>query len=63
MEDKPLNKIIRETKGNKKYKSSSKDGDKIKTERFGDANMSIKRDDEKRKKEKNFEENENNVQY
>ena len=31
MEDKkPLNKIIRETKGNKKYKVFVKDGDKIK---------------------------------
>ena len=48
MEDKkPLNKIIRETKGNKKFKVFVKDGDKIKTVRFGDANMSIKRDDPK----------------
>ena len=32
MEDKkPLNKIIRETKGNKKFKVFVKDGDKIKT--------------------------------
>ena len=51
MEDKkPLNKIIRETKGNKKFKVFVKDGDKIKTIRFGDANMSIKRDDPKRRK-------------
>ena len=51
MEDKkPLNKIIRETKGNKKFKVFVKDGDKIKTVRFGDANMSIKRDDPKRRK-------------
>ena len=51
MEDKkPLNKIIRETKGNKKFKVFVKDGEKIKTIRFGDANMSIKRDDPKRRK-------------
>ena len=50
MADKPLNKIIRETKGNKKFKVFVKDGDKIKTVRFGDANMSIKRDDPKRRK-------------
>ena len=49
-ENKPLNKIIRETKGNKKFKVFVKDGDKIKTVRFGDANMSIKRDDPKRRK-------------
>jgi len=47
---KPLNKIIRETKGNKKFKVFVKDGEKIKTIRFGDANMSIKRDDPKRRK-------------
>ena len=46
----PLNKIIRETKGNKKFKVFVKDGDKIKTVRFGDANMSIKRDDPQRRK-------------
>ena len=51
MEDKkPLNKIIRETKGNKKFKVFVKDGEKIKTIRFGDANMSIKLDDPKRRK-------------
>ena len=51
MEDKkPLNKIIRERKGNKNFKVFVKDGDKIKTVRFGDANMSIKRDDPKRRK-------------
>ena len=50
MADKPLNKIIRETKGNKKFKVFVKDGEKIKTIRFGDANMSIKRDDPKRRK-------------
>ena len=49
-ENKPLNKIIRETKGNKKFKVFVKDGDKIKTVRFGDANMSIKRDDPKRRR-------------
>jgi hypothetical protein len=47
---KPLNKIIRETKGGKKFKVFVKDGDKIKTVRFGDAGMSIKRDDPKRRK-------------
>ena len=50
MVDKPLNKIIRETKGNKKFKVFVKDGEKIKTIRFGDANMSIKRDAPKRRK-------------
>ena len=51
MEDKkPLNKIIRETKGHKKFKVFVKDGDKIKTVRFGSASMSIKRDDPKRRK-------------
>ena len=52
MADKPLNKIIRETKGNKKFKVFVKDGDKIKTIRFGDGtkNSSIKRDDPKRRK-------------
>ena len=34
----------------KKFKVFVKDGDKIKTIRFGDANMSIKRDDPKRRK-------------
>lgn len=47
---KPLNKIIRETKGGKKFKVFVKDGDKVKTVRFGDANMSIKRDDPERRK-------------
>ena len=45
MSNKPLNKIIRETKGNKKFKVFVKDGDKVKTVRFGDANMTIKKDD------------------
>ena len=36
--------------GRKKFKVFVKDGDKIKTVRFGDANMSIKRDDPKRRK-------------
>ena len=46
--NKPLNKIIRETKGNKKFKVFVKDqsSGNIKTIRFGDANMSIKRDDQ-----------------
>ena len=43
-ENKPLNKIIRETKGNKKYKVFVKDGDKIKTIRFGDVSMQNNRD-------------------
>ena len=47
---KPLNKIIRETKGSKKFKVFVKDGEKIKTVRFGDANMSIKKDDPVRRK-------------
>ena len=49
-ENKPLNKIIRETKGNKKYKVFVKDGDKIKTVRFGDASMSNNRDKKKTEK-------------
>ena len=50
--NKPLNKIIRETKGNKKFKVFVKDksSGNIKTIRFGDANMSIKRDDPARRK-------------
>ena len=51
MEDKkPLNKIIRETKGNKKFKVFVKDGDKIKTVRFGDPNMKIKRSSDSNRK-------------
>ena len=51
-ENKPLNKIIRETKGNKKFKVFVKDksSGNIKTIRFGDASMSIKRDDPARRK-------------
>jgi hypothetical protein len=49
-ENKPLNKIIRETKGSKKFKVFVKDGEKIKTVRFGDANMSIKKNDPVRRK-------------
>ena len=50
--NKPLNKIIRETKGNKKFKVFVKDksSGNIKTIRFGDASMSIKRDDPARRK-------------
>ena len=49
---KPLNKIIRETKGNKKFKVFVKDQStkKIKLIRFGDANMSIKSNIPARKK-------------
>mgnify|MGYP003302628888 CR=1 FL=1 len=39
-----------EVRIDKKFKVFVKDGDKIKTVRFGDANMSIKRDDPKRRK-------------
>ena len=48
----PLNKIIRETSGNKKFKVFVKDKStgNIKTVRFGDKNMSIKRDDAARRK-------------
>ncbi len=48
----PLNKIIRETSGNKKFKVFVKDksSGNIKTIRFGDKNMSIKRDDPARRK-------------
>ena len=51
-ENKPLNKIIRETKGNKKFKVFVKDksSGNVKTIRFGDASMSIKRDDPARRK-------------
>jgi len=49
---KPLNKIIREVKGGKKFKVFVKDkgSGNIKTIRFGDANMKIKRDDPNRRK-------------
>ena len=44
-ENKPLNKIIREVKGNKKFKVfvKNKSTGNIKTIRFGDANMKIKK--------------------
>ena len=44
-ENKPLNKPIREIKGNKKFKVFVKDKStgNIKTIRFGDANMTIKK--------------------
>ena len=43
-ENKPLNKIIRETKGDKKFKVFVKDksSGNIRTIRFGDANMKIR---------------------
>ena len=49
---KPLNKIIREVKGNKKFKVFVKDqsSGNIKTIRFGDANMKIKKNNPKNKK-------------
>ena len=52
VEKKPLNKIIREKKGNKKFKVFVKDKstNKIKLIRFGDANMSIKKNNPARKK-------------
>ena len=51
-EDKPLNKIIREVKGNKKFKVFVKDKktNKIKLIRFGNANMKIKKNNPKNKK-------------
>ena len=52
VEKKPLNKIIRDPKGNKKFKVFVKDKstNKIKLIRFGDANMSIKKNNPARKK-------------
>ena len=49
---KPLNKIIREVKGNKKFKVFVKDqsSDNIKTIRFGDANMKIRKNNPAAKK-------------
>jgi hypothetical protein len=41
---KPLNKIISEVKGKTKYKVFVKDGDSIKTIRFGDSSMRNNRD-------------------
>ncbi len=51
-ENKPLNKPIREVKGNKKFKVFVKDKStgNIKTIRFGDANMTIKKNIPARKK-------------
>jgi hypothetical protein len=48
-EKKPLNKPIRTPGENKKFKVYVKDGDKIKTVRFGDPNMEIKRDNKERR--------------
>ena len=51
-ENKPLNKPIREVKGNKKFKVFVKDKStgNIKTIRFGDANMTIKKNNPARRK-------------
>ena len=51
-ENKPLNKPIREVKGNKKFKVFVKDKStgNIKTIRFGDANMTIKKNNPERRK-------------
>jgi len=51
-ENKPLNKPIREIKGNKKFKVFVKDNktNKIKTIRFGDANMKIRSNNKEAKK-------------
>ena len=48
-ENKPLNKIIRDNTGKKKFKVYVKDKStgNIKTVRFGDPNLSIKRDQKK----------------
>ena len=48
-ENKPLNKIIRDNTGNKKFKVYVKNQStgNIKTVRFGDPNLSIKRDQKK----------------
>lgn len=45
-----VNKPKRDTQGGKKFKVLAKKGDKTKLIRFGDANMSIKKDQPKRKK-------------
>ena len=45
-----VNKPKRETKGGKKFVVLAKSGDKTKLVRFGDANMSIKKDQPDRKK-------------
>ena len=46
----PLNKPIRTSGESKKFKVYVKDGDSVKTVRFGDPNMEIKRDDPDRRK-------------
>ena len=48
----PLNKIMRDSGGNKKFKVYVRDPStgNIKTVRFGDPNMEIKRDDPERRK-------------
>ncbi|OUU24430.1 MAG: hypothetical protein CBC04_08630 [Verrucomicrobia bacterium TMED44] len=50
--DKPLNKIIRETKGNKKFKVFVRDQstNNVKTVRFGDASMKIRSNNKNAKK-------------
>ena len=50
MADKPLNKIIRETKGNKKFKVFVKKGNRVVKVNFGDKNMKIKKNIPARKK-------------
>ena len=51
-EDKPLNKIIRDNTGSKKFKVYVKDQStgNIKTVRFGDPNMKIKRSSDSNRK-------------
>jgi len=51
-ENKPLNKIIRDNTGSKKFKVFVKDQStgNIKTVRFGDPNMKIKKSNPKRRK-------------
>tara|TARA_R100001460_G_scaffold50854_2_gene89359 strand:- start:295 stop:561 length:267 start_codon:yes stop_codon:yes gene_type:complete len=51
-EDKPLNKPIREVKGNKKFKVFVKDNKtgNIRTIRFGDSNMKIRSNNKEAKK-------------
>jgi hypothetical protein len=47
---KPLNKIIRTPGQRKKFVVYVKDGDKVKTVRFGDPNMKIKKNNPGRRK-------------
>ncbi|QDP55770.1 MAG: hypothetical protein Unbinned2706contig1001_31 [Prokaryotic dsDNA virus sp.] len=47
---KPLNKIIRTPGERKKFVVYVKDGDKVKTVRFGDPNMKIKKNNPGRRK-------------